>query len=105
MSWHATAHGAGRWLMTFMHYEPSGGHDGFTMVSTSTVRSSASGALDAGQYYAVALYSAGGHWICPANAREDDSPGAGTVSSVCYGEDEDSCDVKLVVRPSGGVTP
>ena len=86
--------------MTFMHYDPTGGHDGFTVVSTSAVHSGSRGALESGQYYAVALHSAGGHWICPANASEDDSPPPGTISSVCYGEDEDSCDVRLMVKPS-----
>jgi hypothetical protein len=105
VSWHATPRGAGRWLMTFMHYDPSGGHDGFTVVSTKAIRGSMGGELGAGQYYAVALYSAGGHWICPGNASEDDSPEPGTIASLCYGEDDDSCDVKLVVKPSGSAPP
>src|SRR5258708_39786501 len=57
MSWHATPRGAGRWLMTFMHYDPAGGHDGFTIVSTRAIHGSTNGVLEAGQYYAVALYS------------------------------------------------
>ena len=37
ITWRAIAHGGGQWLMTFMHYDPSGGHDGFTVVATADV--------------------------------------------------------------------
>ncbi|HXR24149.1 MAG TPA: hypothetical protein VN742_02230 [Candidatus Binataceae bacterium] len=99
MTWRATKHGAGHWIMTFMHYDPAGGHDGFTVVATSEVNGGqADGTLDAGQYYAVALYRSGEHWICPANASESHDSAAGAISNLCYGEDEGSCDVKLEVR-------
>ncbi len=98
MTWRATKRGAGHWIMTFMHYDPAGGHDGFTVVATSEVNGGeAAGTLDPGQYYAVALHRSGGHWICPANASESHDAAAGAISNLCYGEDEDSCDVKLVV--------
>lgn len=101
MTWRATKPGAGHWLMTFMHYDPAGGHDGFTVVATSEVNGgAAAGTLAAGQYYAVALYRSGGHWICPANASENHVAAAGAISKLCYGEDDDSCDVKLVVGPA-----
>ncbi len=98
MTWHATKAGEGRWLMAFMHYDPAGGHDGFTLVSTHEVGSSASGTLAAGQYYAVALHRAANHWICPANASDSDELPAGTISQICYGHDDDSCDLKLMVK-------
>jgi hypothetical protein len=101
MTWRATSRGTGSWLMIFMRYDPAGGHDGFTIVSTQRVKSQTEGSLDAGQWYAVAQYSAGGHWICPANARESHDSAAGSISSLCYGEDEDACDVKLVVKSAG----
>jgi hypothetical protein len=100
ITWRATARGGGQWLMTFMHYDPSGGHDGFTVVSTSDVRGSAAGALNAGQWYAVALYRAGDHWICPGSASDDDEPSGGAISSLCYGRGDDGCDVSLIVRPA-----
>jgi len=97
MTWRATKRGAGHWIMTFMHYDPAGGHDGFTVVSTREVDGQAEGTLDAGQWYAVALYRSGGHWICPGNASESHDSVAGAISDLCYGEDDGSCDLKLVV--------
>jgi hypothetical protein len=100
MTYEATNRGGGRWLMTFMRFNPSGlGHDGFTVSSTQTVAAHAEGTLDAGQWYAVALYRSGGHWICPGNAGESDEPSSGVVSKLCYGEDPGECAVKLTVRP------
>src|SRR4051794_8367193 len=78
VTYQAVNRGSGRWLMTFMRFDPSGlGHDGFTVTSTQDVGSSTEGTLDAGQWYAVALYRSGSHWICPGNAREsgESSPG------------------------------
>src|SRR5271168_4212762 len=67
MTWRATKVGGGQWVMTFMHYDPAGGgHDGFTMVDTREIDGEAEGTLEVGEYYAVALHRAGGHWICPA---------------------------------------
>ena len=102
MTWRATARGAGHWIMTFMHYDPAGGgHDGFTVVSTREVNGGeADGTLDAGQYYAVALHRLGQHWICPANASETHDARPAAISNLCYGEAEDSCDVKLTVNPA-----
>jgi hypothetical protein len=99
MTYDATNGGGGRWLMTFMRFDPSGlGHDGFTVAATQDIGSHTQGTLDAGQWYAVALYREGGHWICPGNARESDEPAQGVVSNLCYGEDPGECTVKLKVR-------
>ena len=101
MIYTATKHGGGRWLMTFMRFDPSGGgHDGFTLASSNILSGSNSGSLAPGQWYAVALYRSGGHWICPGSASENDEPASGVVSDLCYGEDPGSCPVKLVVRPA-----
>jgi hypothetical protein len=101
MSWRATQSGAGHWIMMFMHYDPAGGHDGFTVVGSREVNhGETEGMLDAGQYYAVALHRAGSHWICPANASEA-STSADAIRNLCYGEDEGSCDLRLVVRAAG----
>jgi hypothetical protein len=100
MTYAATNRGAGRWLITFMSFDPSGlGHDGFTVSSAQDVRVHTNGTLEPGQWYAVALYRSGSHWICPGNAAENDEPGPGVVSDLCYGRDEGECTVKLTVRP------
>lgn len=105
MTWKATKRGAGHWIMTFMHYDPAGGHDGFTVVSTQEVAGgAATGTLEAGQYYAVALYRSGGHWICPGNARESHDSATGAISNLCYGEDDGACDVKLMVGAADAST-
>jgi hypothetical protein len=98
MTWSAKRRGGGQWLMTFMRYDPAGGHDGFTLVSSRQVGAGTSGTLEAGQWYAVALYRASGHWICPANASEEDKSGSSAIANLCYGRDEDSCDVNLTVE-------
>ena len=97
----------GQWLMTFMQFDPSGlGHDGFTVSTTRDLTGRTDGTLDAGRWYAVALYRSGGRWICPGNARESDEPAPGVISSLCYGRDPGDCTVKLTVRPqSGGRIP
>jgi hypothetical protein len=100
-----TKRGGGRWVMTFMHFDPAGGHDGFTVVSTRIINGHIEDSLPPGHWYAVALYRSGSHWICPGNASEEDSHAPGVVSNLCYGEDPDSCAVKLTVRSavdSGG---
>lgn len=100
MTYEATNRGGGRWLMTFMRFDPSGlGHDGFTVSSTQDVAARAIGTLESGQWYAVALYQSGGHWICPGNAAESDEPAPGVVSNLCYGREPGECTVKLIVRP------
>jgi hypothetical protein len=108
MTYEASNRGAGRWLMTFMRFDPSGlGHDGFTVSSTQDVAPRAQGTLDAGQWYAVALYRSAGRWICPANAGESDEQVAGVVRSLCYGREPGECAVKLTVRPqsTGSIHP
>jgi hypothetical protein len=103
MAYEAQNRGGGRWLMTFMRFDPSGlGHDGFTVFSAQDIASHTNGTLDPGQWYAVALYRAGGHWICPGNAGESDHPAPGVVNDLCYGREPGECAVKLIVRPAGG---
>ncbi len=105
MTYEAVNRGAGRWLMTFMRFDPSGaGHDGFTVSSTQDVAGRSEGSLDGGQWYAVALYFSSGHWICPGNAGESDERSPGVVSSLCYGRDPGECTVKLTVRSRAGGT-
>jgi hypothetical protein len=100
MTYQATNRGGGRWLMTFMRFDPSGlGHDGFTVTSTQDVAAHTEGSLDAGQWYAVALYRSGGHWICPGNAQESGESVPNVISSLCYGRDPGECAVKLTVLP------
>lgn len=94
--WSAVRRGSGEWLMTFMRYDPAGGgHDGFTVVARQPLHGRTSGRLSPGRYYAAALHRQNGHWICPANASDYDDLPAGEVSEICFGEDENSCDVKF----------
>jgi hypothetical protein len=100
MSYQASKHDGGRWLMTFMRFDPSGqGHDGFTVVSSQDVAARSEGTLQAGQWYAVALFRSGGHWICPGNAGENERPSSGVLTDLCYGEEPGECAVNLTVRP------
>ena len=100
MTYEAVNRGGGRWLMTFMRFDPSGlGHDGFTVSSAQDVAARATGTLESGQWYAVALYRSGSHWICPGNAAESDERAPGVVSNLCYGRDPGECTVRLMVRP------
>ncbi len=100
MTYEATNRGGGRWLMTFMRFDPSGlGHDGFTVAAAQDVAAHTNGTLESGQWYAVALYLSGGHWICPGNAAESDEPAPGVISNLCYGREPGECLVKLTVRP------
>ena len=100
MAYEATNRGGGRWLMTFMRFDPSGlGHDGFTVSSVQDVAAHTAGTLESGQWYAVALYRSSGHWICPGNATKSDEPAPGMVSNLCYGRDPGECTVRLTVRP------
>lgn len=105
MTYEAVNHGGNRWVITFMHFDPAGGHDGFTVASSTDLSSHATGTLAPGQWYAVALYRQGSHWICPGNARESDRPAPGVVSDLCYGEEEGSCPVKLTVNPADSALP
>jgi len=100
MAYEAVNRGGERWMLTFMRFDPTGGHDGFTVVATRPVSGHTEGTIEAGRWYAVALYREGGHWICPGNARENDKPAPGVVSNLCYGEDPGSCPLKLTVRPA-----
>jgi hypothetical protein len=99
MSYRAVNRSGGSWLMTFMRFDlGGGGHDGFTVAGERSIGAVTEGTLDPGQWYAIALYRQGGHWICPGEARENDEPGAGVVSDLCYGEDPGACSVKLTVH-------
>lgn len=99
MTYQAVNRGTGRWLLTFMRFDPSGlGHDGFTVSSIQDIATRTEGTLDAGQWYAVALYHSGGRWICPGNAGESDEPSRGVISNLCYGRELGECTVKLTVR-------
>ena len=94
-----TSHDRRSWRVFLMQFDPYSGHDGFTITNSYDLDSSrrrASDELSQGRFFAVALYRAGGHWICPGTAREQGS--AGTVASLCYGASEgDACNVTLSV--------
>jgi hypothetical protein len=106
MTYDASMRGSGHWVMIFMRFDASGGHDGFTVFDTREVNGQISGPLEPGQWYAVGMYREDGHWICAAQAEEKHQFVAGIVRDYCYGEVDGSCDVKLTVRESGsGAAP
>ena len=102
MTWTATNRGGERWAMLFMRFDLDGGHDGFTVYDTRSISRSDSGSLAAGQWYAVGMYSEGGHWICAARASENPQFVPGVVRDLCYGETPGGCALKMVVKDGGG---
>ena len=83
-----------RWQLFLMQFSPGGGHDGFEIAQMLSRTSS--GQLPAGRYFAVALRSSGGNWICPPMVT-DEPAHSGTISDLCFGTDEGSCSVQFVV--------
>jgi hypothetical protein len=102
MEYQVTARPGRQWRIFFMQYSPDAAHDGFDIVNSREISSRGdpvAGNLAAGQYYAVALYREGGHWICPDYTHDNRDPKLGEVSNLCYGEDGPPCLVKLQVKP------
>jgi hypothetical protein len=102
MEYQLTALPGRQWRMFFMQYSPDAAHDGFDIVDSRLISSRGdpvSGNLATGQYFAVALYREGGHWICPDYTHDDRNSRLGEVSNLCYGDDGPPCLVKLRVMP------
>ena len=99
MEYQVTASPGRQWRMFFMKYSPDAAHDGFDIVDSREVTDGAGGNLAAGQYFAVALYRRGGHWICPDYTHDDRNPRLGEVSNLCYGDGGPPCLVRLQVKP------
>ncbi len=87
------------WKVCFMAFDPTGGHDGFEVVRSADLAggSTASGFLEGGRYFAVAMYHQGSSWICPGYAQDQQHPPAGQLNNICYGEDGPPCLVTLAV--------
>jgi len=104
MQYQATARPGRQWRIFFMQYSPDAAHDGFDIVNSREIGSrgdSETGSLNAGRYFAVALYRGNGsHWICPDYTHDNRNPSLGEVSNLCYGEDGPPCLVNLKVKPS-----
>jgi len=98
MTYDANLRGGGRWVMIFMRFDPSGGHDRFPVFDPRDVSGRVTGSLESGQWYGVGMYREGSHWICSAQADENDQTVAGVVRDYCYGRTAGSCDVELTVR-------
>ena len=103
MKFEVTAHPGRQWKIFFMQYSPDAAHDGFDIVNSRELSASGdsmTGRLEAGRYFAVALYrGAAGHWICPDYAHDDRAPKSGAVSNLCYGAEGQPCLVNLNVMP------
>jgi len=96
MRFEAQCHGARRWQLFFMAFDPSGGHDGFTIARSHSLGSEATtGTLESGRYFAVALYLEGGRWVCPA-AVEDTARGGAVIANLAYSDGGGgSCSLKV----------
>lgn len=96
MHFEAQCRGARRWQLFFLAFDPSGGHDGFTIARSHSLGSEATtGSLESGRYFAVALYLEGGHWVCPA-AVEDTARGGAVIANLAYSDGVGgSCSLKV----------
>ncbi|HYA36044.1 MAG TPA: hypothetical protein VEF03_10510 [Candidatus Binataceae bacterium] len=101
MRWSATTKRGLRWQLIFMQYRQGGAHDGFEIAQTEMLPSGsgASGQVPAGRYFAVAMHQKSGVWVCPANGSDTGSARPGETARLCFGPDESSCDVSLVIVP------
>lgn len=93
------SHDGRRWQIFLMQFDPSGGHDGFTVTDSYDVgpgRRQSSVNVPAGRFFAVALYNSGGRWICSGPAHDERAPG--TIADLCYSASGGACDVTLTVR-------
>lgn len=94
-----SSHDSRHWQVFLMQFDPSGGHDGFSITNNYDLGPGvrhAGEALIQGRYFAVALYGSGGHWICAGPASDQRTPG--TIASLCYSPEGGSCDVSLDVK-------
>jgi hypothetical protein len=93
-----SSHG-GRWQVFLMQFDPSGGHDGYTVTNSWSVgpaNRQATDRLGAGRFFAVALYNSAGRWICSGPARDERT--LGTIANLCYSPGGGGCDVRLTVQ-------
>jgi hypothetical protein len=93
------SHDGRRWQVFLMQFDPSGGHDGFSITESYELgpgNRQRSEDVAAGRFFAVALYDSGGRWICPGPASDERTPG--TIASLCYSIEGGACDVSLTVR-------
>jgi len=101
MSWNATTKRGRRWELIFMQYREGGAHDGFEIAQSEMLPSGggASGQIPAGRYFAVAMHQKSGVWVCPANGADAGAARPGETARLCFGPEESSCDVSLVIVP------
>jgi hypothetical protein len=103
MNYSVTTRTGRAWRMFFMAFEPGAAHDGFEIVRSAPLApgSDATGSLEAGRYFAVAMYASGGNWICPGYAQDSEHRPAGELYNICYGQDGPPCLVTLAIMRSG----
>jgi hypothetical protein len=94
MRYQLSTNSPSQWQLFLMQFTPGAGHDGFDI--TKSIRGTSSGQLSAGRYFAVALHSVGGNWVCPAEVSEQHTP-AGTISNLCFAAQDGACSVKFIV--------
>jgi hypothetical protein len=93
-----------RWRLTFMSFDPNGGHDGFTVVDSrdlGAASTNATGRLESGTYFVVGQYAnRSGEWICPGSIQDHDRPEPGEVTRICFGARTPSCGLEVTVKPA-----
>jgi len=102
MKYRVTTSAGRSWRMFFMQFEAGAAHDGFEIVRSAPLPPGrdAVGSLEAGRYFAVAMYSSGGNWICPGYAQDSEHRPAGQLYNICYGQDGPPCFVTLAIMAS-----
>ncbi len=96
------------WDLFLMQFSPDAAHDGFAIVQAVPAprRGSATGHLEAGRYFVVALYhKASGSWICPGYAHEQRTDESGVISNLCFADGDAGCPVRLTVRQDESAAP
>ncbi|HLH75718.1 MAG TPA: hypothetical protein VKV28_02825 [Candidatus Binataceae bacterium] len=89
-------HDRRQWEVFLMKFNINSGHDGFTVTSSYPLRgdSPSSAIVGRGQFYAVALFRANGHWFCPARVVDNTRPGE--LANFCYHANNPGlCDISL----------
>ena len=97
--------GGRRWQIFLMQFKLGAAHDGFDIIASHDLASSASATLPSGHYFAVAMHLAGnGHWICHRSAQRLKESEPAAVTHLCFGDD-DTCQVTLKVTDAPIATP
>jgi hypothetical protein len=100
MKYAVNARPGSNWRLFFMHLEPGGPQDGFSIVDERRIGSrggNLTGTLNPGRYYAVSLHDRAGYWICPAYVDDESQSKPNAVAAMCFGKSGPGCLVDVTV--------